>query len=55
MLLAPGNGGKKIDLISNRKAEGDLHLHNHFAEELNDYFAKVCFDDSYTLHQILFT
>lgn len=38
---------KKIDKMSNRKATADLHFNNHFAEELNDYFAKVCFDDSY--------
>ena len=36
----------------NRKAEADLHLNNHFAEELNYYFAKVCFDDNY-VHQTL--
>ena len=33
--------------MSNRKVAADLHLNNHFAEELNDYFAKVCFDDSF--------
>ena len=38
---------KKIDQMSNRKAEADLNLNNHFPEELNDYFAKVCFDNSY--------
>ena len=38
---------KKIDQMSYRKAEADLNLNNHFTEELNDYFAKVCFDNSY--------
>ena len=38
---------KKINQMSSRKAEADLNLNNHFSEELNDYFAKVCFDDSY--------
>ena len=38
---------KKIDQMSNRKAEADLNLNNHFPEELNDYFAKVFFDNSY--------
>ena len=38
---------KKINQMSSRKAEADLNLNNHFPEELNDYFAKVCFDDSY--------
>ena len=38
---------KKIDQMSNRKAEADLNLNNHFSEELNDYFAKVFFDNSY--------
>ena len=42
-----GDWWKGVDALSQRRRSSSINLDNNFLVRLNDYFANLCYDDSY--------
>ena len=46
-VIGSGDWWRGVDTLSQRRRSSSINLENNFLVRLNDYFANLCYDDSY--------